>query len=172
MTIPADARPHLGVGEPDTVAFVIEEDGTVQVRPAPFTLESVLGAIRALPDESIDLDREIEADLMRRAARDEVVITTADAVIADVAFILTSKAHDHHRVSDAARRRATSAQIRGLRLRDKGILLHARDVWRTRPSLGCVDALSASYAMLTGRSLATIDRDVASIPNLALRQPD
>lgn len=60
VTIPADVRRHLGVGEPDKVAFVIQEDGTVQLRPAQFTLESVLGGIKALPGESIDLDREIE----------------------------------------------------------------------------------------------------------------
>lgn len=60
VTIPADVRKHLGVGEPDKVAFVIEEDGSVQLRPAQFTLESVLGALPALPGESIDLEREIE----------------------------------------------------------------------------------------------------------------
>ena len=59
VTIPVDVRRHLSVGEPDKVAFVIEEDGTVQLRPARYTLESVLGVIPALPDESDDLNREI-----------------------------------------------------------------------------------------------------------------
>lgn len=60
VTIPADVRRHLGVGEPDKVAFVIDEDGTVQLRPAQGTLESIRGALLALPGESIDLDREID----------------------------------------------------------------------------------------------------------------
>jgi AbrB family looped-hinge helix DNA binding protein len=60
VTIPAVIRKHLGITEPDKIAFVVEEDGSVQLRPAQFTLEDVLGAIPALPNESVDLDREIE----------------------------------------------------------------------------------------------------------------
>ncbi|HEV2127094.1 MAG TPA: AbrB/MazE/SpoVT family DNA-binding domain-containing protein [Thermomicrobiales bacterium] len=60
VTIPADVRRQLGVRSADKVAFVVTDAGTVEVRPARFTLESVLGSLDALPDESVDLDREIE----------------------------------------------------------------------------------------------------------------
>jgi AbrB family looped-hinge helix DNA binding protein len=62
VTIPAVIRKHLGITEPDKIAFVVEEDGSVQLRPVQFTLEveDVFGAIPALPNESVDLDREIE----------------------------------------------------------------------------------------------------------------
>lgn len=69
VTIPADVRRHLGVGIADKVAFVLADDGTVQLRPARFTLESVLGSLDALPDESLDLDREIEEATEEEAAR-------------------------------------------------------------------------------------------------------
>lgn len=115
---------------------------------------------------------DIAIELMRRADRGEVELTTSDAVIAEVAFILTAKAHYHHTVADAAGRLAILLNIRGLRLRDKRILLYALDVWRTRPSLGFVDALTASYAKLNGMPLATFDRDFDSIPDLERWQPE
>jgi hypothetical protein len=40
---------------------VVEEDGAVRLRRPPFDLESVIGSIPALPDESLDLEREIQA---------------------------------------------------------------------------------------------------------------
>ena len=59
VTVPADVRRFLGVGTGEKIAFVLSDTGTVELRPAHFTLESVLGSLDALPDESIDLDREI-----------------------------------------------------------------------------------------------------------------
>ena len=55
VTIPAPVRRVLGVGPRDKVAFAIE-DGTVRLRPAAFTLESVFGSVRpgARPE---DFDR-------------------------------------------------------------------------------------------------------------------
>lgn len=75
-TIPVEVRRWLGVGASDKVAFVLTDEGTVELRPARFTLESVLGSIAALPSESVDLDREIAeasetaiADRMRRVGQ-------------------------------------------------------------------------------------------------------
>lgn len=59
VTIPAGVRRRLGVRPGDRVAFIVTESGTVELRPARFTLESVLGSVPALPDETADLDREI-----------------------------------------------------------------------------------------------------------------
>jgi antitoxin PrlF len=60
ITVPADVRRWLGVGAHDTIAFVRNENGTVEVRIPRFDLESILGSIKPLPNESIDLDQEIE----------------------------------------------------------------------------------------------------------------
>lgn len=75
-TIPVEVRRRLGVSASDKVAFVLTDEGTVELRPARFTLESVLGSITALPNESVDLDREIAearetaiADRMRRVGQ-------------------------------------------------------------------------------------------------------
>ena len=69
VTIPADVRRHLGVGAADKVAFVFVDEGKVELRPAEYTLESVLGSIEALPNESVDLDREIEEATAAEADR-------------------------------------------------------------------------------------------------------
>jgi AbrB family looped-hinge helix DNA binding protein len=69
VTIPAEVRRFLGLKQGDRVAFVFTDDDTVELRLSRFTLESVLGSIEALPDELLDLDREIEeatADAMAR----------------------------------------------------------------------------------------------------------
>ena len=59
ITLPADVRRRLGVGASDVVAFVLAENGKVELRPARYDLESILGSIKALPNESVDLDQEI-----------------------------------------------------------------------------------------------------------------
>ena len=59
ITIPSDIRRQLGVGPSDKVSFEVTDDGHVELRPVRFTLDSVLGSLPALPNESIDLDREI-----------------------------------------------------------------------------------------------------------------
>lgn len=60
VTIPVEVRRQLGLHPADKVVFVVSDEGKVEVRPVRFTLESVLGSIEALPNESIDLDREID----------------------------------------------------------------------------------------------------------------
>ena len=44
VTIPAEVRRHLGVGQHDRVAFVIEDD-QVRIEPIEFTLDSAFGSV-------------------------------------------------------------------------------------------------------------------------------
>jgi len=60
VTIPVAMRRQLGVDAADKVTFVVTNDGRVELRPARFTLQSVLGSLPALDHESVDLDREID----------------------------------------------------------------------------------------------------------------
>jgi antitoxin PrlF len=72
ITLPAEVRRRLGIGASDTLAFVFTPSGDALVRPARYTLEQVLGSIPALPGESLDLEREIDAataEVMSRKAR-------------------------------------------------------------------------------------------------------
>lgn len=69
VTIPADVRRQLGVDAADKISFVLTDEGKVELRPTRFTLDSVLGSIDALPNESVDLDREIEEAVEEGIAR-------------------------------------------------------------------------------------------------------
>jgi AbrB family looped-hinge helix DNA binding protein len=71
VTIPAEIRRRLGVGGTDKVVFVVRDDGVVELRAPSFTLEDVFGSIDPLPQESADLDQEIEAAIAAGLAEDQ-----------------------------------------------------------------------------------------------------
>jgi antitoxin PrlF len=75
VTIPVEVRRRLGLAKHDKVTFLMEEDG-VRLVPARFTLESAFGSVEPLPNQSIDLDDEIEEAMADHA--DEVVRRLGD----------------------------------------------------------------------------------------------
>lgn len=131
-----------------------------------------LRALTQSPDSRIQRMNDIAADLLRAADRGDIEVTTSDAVIAEVAFILTSKAHYQLTVPDAAGRIATLVRLRGVKLRDKRIVSRALDLWMANPRLGFVDALTASYAQQPGIELATFDIDFDDLPDIVRWRPD
>lgn len=46
VTIPAEVRRHLGVGEHDQVVFIIDND-QVRLQPVDFTLETAFGSVES-----------------------------------------------------------------------------------------------------------------------------
>lgn len=68
VTIPIEVRKRLGVGTPDKVAFVLEDEG-VRLKPATVSLASLFGSVPALPNESADLEREIDEAMAEEADR-------------------------------------------------------------------------------------------------------
>jgi predicted nucleic acid-binding protein len=109
---------------------------------------------------------QLSAELLHQADRGEVTVTTSDAVLAEVAFILTARAHANLPVSVAAGLIATIVRLRGFHHREKRAILLALELWVDRPRLGFVDALTAAYAKSPGMLLATFDSDFDSIPDL------
>lgn len=70
VTIPAEVRQHLGVSMPDKVAFVLEEAGTVALRPAPLTLRALRGIVPPLPGrEATDFEEQIVEAMEEEAER-------------------------------------------------------------------------------------------------------
>ncbi len=70
VTIPLEVRRRLGVGTPDKVAFVLEDEG-IRLRPATTSLGQPLRLGAGAADESVDLEREIEEAM--GAAADRIV---------------------------------------------------------------------------------------------------
>lgn len=104
--------------------------------------------------------------LLTHADRGEADLTTSDAVLAEVAFILTAKSHYRLPVSEAAASLAAVVSSRGVKLNDKRSILRALDLWESHPRIGFVDALTAAYAQLPGMQLATFDAHFDGIPDL------
>jgi antitoxin PrlF len=70
VTIPAEVRRHLGVGTPDKVAFVLDDEGKVALRPATLTLQALRGIVPPLPGrESADFEDQIEQAMEEEAER-------------------------------------------------------------------------------------------------------
>lgn len=131
----------------------------------------ILRAITESPLPAAQRMSRIARDLFRRMEQEEVEITTSDAVIAEAAFVLTSKAHYHLAPVEAAERLATIVQLRGFRLRDKRVVLRALELWAGHPKLGFVDALAAASAQQPGIELATFDSDFDDLPGIARWSP-
>lgn len=132
----------------------------------------LLRALTRSPEAEVQQMNQAAGDLLRRVERGEVEATTSDAVIAEVAFILTAKAHYQQSVAEAAGRIGTILRLRGIKLRDKRVVLRALDLWADNPKLGFVDALTASYAQQPGVILATFDADFDHIPAITRWRPE
>ena len=114
---------------------------------------------------------EISHQLLRRAARGEILITTSDAVLAEVAFILTAKTQANLPVPRVSSSLYGIVQLPGFRHREKPAILRALEIWSDRPSIGFVDALTAAYAQGPGIRLATFDSDFNALPGIDRWQP-
>lgn len=130
--------------------------------------------LRAITESSLPDAQEmsrIARDLFRCVGREEIEVTTSDAVIAEAAFVLTAKAHYRLAPDEAAARIATIVRLRGFKMRDKRVTLRALDLWADHPKLGFVDALAAASAQQFGIELATFDSDFDDLPGIVRWQP-
>lgn len=123
-------------------------------------------------DPKVERMGHMVSDLFRRVERGEVEVTTSDAVIAEVVFILTARTRYHVDVPAAAERMAAILRLQGVRRHEKRIILRALDLWMERPKLEFVDALTASYAQQPGIDLATFDSDFETVARITRWQPD
>ena len=72
VTIPSEIRKHLDLRSPDKIAFIIDETGTVQLRPARVTLEDLFESVPPIPGrETIDFDDFIDEAMQAEA--DQIV---------------------------------------------------------------------------------------------------
>lgn len=110
--------------------------------------------------------KRLAARLFKAAEEGTVDVTTADATVAEVAFILTSAHHYGASRADAAATIAALLDLRGVRMASKAECLHALDLWAREPRLSFPDALAAAYSALRGYTVATFDRRLAGTPGV------
>lgn len=112
--------------------------------------------------------------LFDQIERREAEATTSEAILAEVAFILTSKRHYGVAVVDAAGYLADAVQYPGLRFAPgrKEQYLRALELWAERPALGFVDALTAAMVEHSDHMLATFDSDFEGLAGIEYWRPD
>ena len=100
-------------------------------------------------------------------------ITTSEAILAEVAFILNAKRHYGLPPAEVAARLRPFLRLTELRLARgaKERYLRALDLWSDHPRLGFVDALTAVTVAQTDVVLATFDSDFDGVPGITRWQP-
>jgi predicted nucleic acid-binding protein len=86
--------------------------------------------------------------------------TTSDAVLAEVIYILSAKRHYGVPRLEVTKLLKPILELRGCRLPRKRSILHALDVWNSRPKLSFVDALMVVSAEHLELPLASFDGEV------------
>lgn len=132
----------------------------------------ILRALTQPDDERSRRYQTVASTLLRQAARGEVHVTTSDAVLAEVAFILTAKKHYGLPPIIAAGLLGTIVRLRGFRHPRKKVLVKSLGIWESNPVIGFVDALTAAYAQSTGMVLATFDSDFNTLSGIERWDPD
>jgi predicted nucleic acid-binding protein len=121
---------------------------------------NVLLLVMSRPSEPVNLwMHESAKRLFESANRGEVELYVPTAVIAEVIFVLTSRANYGLDEESATRLLEPFLKIEALHIENKAEVVHALSLWNEYPKLGFVDALVAAIAMRPGGVLASFDND-------------
>ncbi len=95
-----------------------------------------------------------------------VEMTTSEAVLAEVVFILWSPRHYGAPRSVVVDGLSSLLRPRSCRMPTKDLCLHALAIWESSPKLSFPDALGAASSELRGHELATFDAALARTPGV------
>jgi predicted nucleic acid-binding protein len=122
-------------------------------------------------------DDEVKAQacfrLFQRLKKSEEVAFTSEAIIAEVAYVLSSPRAPYHLSHEEIRARLSPIlALRGLKLPGKRIYQRALDIWANYPFLDFEDALSVAHMEGRGvREILSYDRDFDRVPAVARVEP-
>jgi predicted nucleic acid-binding protein len=109
--------------------------------------------------------------LFARVRAGDEQLTTAEVILAEVFFVLTSPRQYGLTPADAAARLEPIVAMRGLRLQRKRLVLRALALLTSHPRLGFEDALVAASLERSGMHLLSYDKDFDRLPNLTREEP-
>ena len=121
------------------------------------------------PDGSANVTRQdIAAAVFDAIERGDEEATTSEAVLAEVAYVLSSKRQYNLPGGDIAAYLAPIIRLPGLKLPrvQQQMYLRAGEIWTEHPKLGWVDALTAAIVEHSDLRLATFDNDFDAIANI------
>jgi len=125
--------------------------------------------IRALVGTMAPTDEPLVASargLFLAVAEGREAITTNEAVIAEVAFILHDRRHYGVPRRDVVERFVPLLDQSGCHVGDEERVLVAFDLWLEHPRISFADALTASQALWLDQPLATFDAARAALPGV------
>ena len=106
------------------------------------------------------------AALFKDAEEGRAEITTSEAILAEVVFILSHQRHYNTPRPVVAMSLKALLRPKGCKLPAKDVCLHALDLWAAHPKLSFPDALGAAYSQLRGHELATFDVALIRVPGV------
>jgi predicted nucleic acid-binding protein len=106
--------------------------------------------------------------------RGDAEATTSEAVLMEIAHVMTSKRQYGVPVERAVQSLAAAVRLRGLTFPPgkRQQYLRALEIWADRPALGFVDALTAAMVENSDNLLATFDSDFEGLPGIEFWRPD
>ena len=121
-------------------------------------------------------DDETKSDacfrLFQKVQSGEEPVTTSEAIIAEVVYVLSSPSLYNLSNEDIAARLAPIISLRGLQLRYKRTYLHALDLYSAQPFLDFEDALAVAHMDRQGISeIVSYDRDFDRVPRVKRIEP-
>jgi len=100
-----------------------------------------------------------------------ITVTTSEAVIAEVVYVLSSRALYDLPRPDIKTHLANIISLRGLKLPNKRTYLRALDLYETA-NLDFVDALNVAHMERSGiQTIVSFDRDFDTIAGITRREP-
>lgn len=123
----------------------------------------------ATPGTPQDARRAAAARALFQSIEDRAVeAATNDAIVAEVAFVLTSSRHYALPRPRAAAILAQLLRLPNLAMSAKPACLSALRIWTEHPNLDFPDALAIAQARATGAHLASFDGDVRRLAGVPL----
>lgn len=83
--------------------------------------------------------------LLQRVKAGEEVVTTCEAILTEIVYVLSSKKTYHLSREDIRARLSPILNLRGLRLKHRGMYLKALNLYTAHPTLDFEDAVAVSH---------------------------
>ena len=112
-------------------------------------------------------------ELFQKVEQGKEQVLTCEAIIAEVAYVLSSPRGPYHLSHEEIRARlAPILALRGLKLPQKRQHLHALDLYATLPSLDFEDALAVAHMEKRGiTKILSYDTDFDRVPEVKRVEP-
>lgn len=115
---------------------------------------------------------EASRTLLQRVQRGEEQVRLSEAIITEVCYILSSRAHYHLSHEEIRRRLTPMINLRGLKLPNKSLYLRALDLFADYPAIDFEDVLSVAYMEHEGiTELYSYDTDFDTLAGIRRVEP-